>query len=413
MARVPHSSSAAADDWSALVADRARRVDSSTIRDLLAVVGADHILSLAGGLPPDGMLPVPEVEAAVRSTLAAGPAALQYGATEGAPALRGWIAANELDGADPARVVVTHGSQQALRLLVEALVEPGDVVVVERTSYVGMLQALSTTGAVLVDVEGDAEGMCTDRFEALLSAGCRPKLVYLAPTFQNPTGTVLPVERRRNLGALAARYGFVVIDDDPYRELGFEPAPARLRDVVPDALAVTLGSFSKTIAPGLRVGWVHGPAWLVDVLIRLKQASDLHTGTLGQQIVWSLVSRADWLDEHLAGLRVLYRHRAQVAIDAFERHFGDAANLATPRGGMFLWVGFPQLGADTDELLKVGLQEGVAVVPGSAFDPHGRASQYARVCAVTLENCELDIAVARLARAAERLGRNHVAGVSA
>lgn len=390
----------AAADRNQLLAPRARGVRSSAIRDLLALTASPDVLSLAGGLPAFETLPADDVAVAVGEALATERSALQYGQTEGEGPLRAWIAAHELRGSsgrgvDADRVLVTHGSQQALRLLVEALLEPGDVVVVERPSYLGMLQALATSGAEVVDVTCDADGIDVDELGALLAAGLRPKLVYLAPTFQNPSGSVLPDERRAALGELAGRHGFVVVDDDPYRALAFEAVPSRLRDHVPDDLAVTLGSFSKTLAPGLRVGWVHGPAWLTTVLTRLKQAADLHTNSLGQRVVTSLVTREGWLDDAVSQRRLLYRRRADAAVAALARHLPDLV-VAPPRGGMFLWL---DLGTDTDALLAAALEHGVAFVPGSAFDHRLRPSTHGRLCYATLDGPDLEEAARRLAAA--------------
>ena len=285
----------------------------------------------------------------------------------------------------------------------DALVDPGDTVVVERTSYVGMLQVLTPSGAQLVDVGSDEHGMVCDELELLLASGLRPKLVYLAPTFQNPTGTVLSGERRRHLGRLAAHHGFVVVDDDPYRSLGFEEPPERLRDHVPADLAVTVGSFSKSIAPGLRVGWVHAPEWLTPALVRLKQSVDLHTGSLSQRLVLDLVERPGWCAARAGRQRELHSSRAGALAAALERHLGETARFYEPRGGMFTWVRFDLEGADTDALLPLAIEHGVAVVPGSAFDPAGRPSPDARVCFATLDEADLDMAVARLARAVEQL----------
>jgi 2-aminoadipate transaminase len=378
-----------------LLATRAAGLRSSAIRDLLALTASPDVLSLAGGLPAAETLPTDDVARAVRD-LDAG--ALQYGPTEGEPALRQWIADHELGGVDPAQVLVTHGSQQALRLLVEALVEPGDVVVVERPSYLGMLQALATSGARIVDVTADADGLVVDELAALLAAGLRPKLCYLAPTFQNPGGTVLPNHRRKALAELAAGHGFVVVDDDPYRALGFDDdatPPDRLRDHVPAPLAVTLGSFSKTLAPGLRVGWVHAPQWLVGPMTRLKQAADLHTNVLGQRIVASLVTQDGWLDDAVAARRDLYRRRAKAAAAALQVHLPDL-DVPTPRGGMFLWL---DLGVDTDALLPAAVDHGVAFVPGSAFHHALRPSTHGRLCFATLDAPELTEAARRLAAA--------------
>jgi 2-aminoadipate transaminase len=374
------------------------------------VVADRDVLSLAGGLPATGTLPTDDVVDAVSRVVTRGAGALQYGPTEGEPELRRWIAQHELEGADPRDVVVTHGSQQALRLLVDALVDPGDTVVVERTSYVGMLQVLHPSGARLVDVGSDEHGMVTDELELLLASGLRPTLIYLAPTFQNPTGTVLSGERRRHLGRLAAQHGFVVVDDDPYRSLGFEEPPERLRDHVPADLAVTVGSFSKSIAPGLRVGWVHAPEWLTPALVRLKQSVDLHTGSLSQRLVLDLVERPGWCAARGARQRELHRARANALGASLDRHLGGIARCDAPRGGMFCWVRLDLLGADTDELLPLAIEHGVAVVPGSAFDPLGRPTPDARLCFATLDEAELDLAVARLGLAVEQLRTRRTAG---
>ena len=390
---------------------RAMRSGSSVIRDLLSVVQDDRILSLAGGLPDTGGLPAGEVAAAVERICGAGGAALQYGPTEGEPALRAWIAANELDGADPSDVLVTHGAQQALGLLVDALVDPGDVVVVERTSYVGMLQPLGRAGASIVDVGSDADGMRTEGLEALLRAGARPTLCYLCPTYQNPTGTVLSEDRRRHLGELAARYRFVVIDDDPYRDLGFDPAPSRLRAHVPAELAVSVGSFSKTVAPGLRVGWVHAPRALVDAMVTMKQADDLHTNTLSQRVLLDLLGRPGWRDERTAALVATHRRRGGALIEGLVSRLGARVAVEPMAGGMFVWASFPGCPVDTDELLARALEHGVAFVPGSAFDHRGRPNRSARLCCATLSPELLDVAAARLAAAVDEAWQDPRTGV--
>ena len=402
-AHVPSSAAHRSADarWSR----RAHAAGTSAIRDLLAIVQRSDMLSLAGGLPATGTLPTDDVVAAVERVLGSGADALQYGPTEGDPGLRRWIAAHELEGADQSDVLVTHGSQQALRLLVDALVDPGDVVVVERTSYVGMLQALAPSGARLVAVGSDEDGMVTDELELLVRDGLRPKVVYLAPTFQNPTGTVMSSARRAHLGRLAAQVGMVVIDDDPYRSLGFDTPPERLRDHVPTDLAVTVGSFSKSIAPGLRVGWVHTPAWLTPALVRMKQSIDLHTGSLAQRAVHDLVAQPGWTDERARRQQELHRDRANALAAALERHLGGIARWYAPRGGMFTWVRLDAAAVpDTDGLLPVAIEHGVAYVPGSAFDPFARPSRDLRACFATLDENDLDRAVARLADAVAQLG---------
>lgn len=381
---------------------RAAGATSSVIRDLLAVTRQLGMLSLAGGLPDETTLPGPEIAELVGRVVGGDRSALQYGPTEGEPRLREWIADHELDGAEPDQVLVTHGAQQALALLADALVDPGDVVVVERASYVGALQPLRRAGARFVDVGSDRDGMRTDELEALLVAGARPKLLYVCPTFQNPTGSVMSAARRAHLGELAARHRVVVVDDDPYRALGFTAPPARLRDHVPAELAVTVGSFSKTVAPGLRVGWVHGPRWLTDALVTSKQAQDLHTGTLSQRLLVELLADPDWLAVRSAALVEIYRPRAVALTDGLTRRLGDRVRIDTPVGGMFAWADFPGCPLDTDELLRLALLEGVAFVPGSAFDHLSRPGVSARLCFSSLDESRLDEATDRLAVVVDR-----------
>lgn len=397
-----------------LLARRVADVPSSVIRDLLSLVDAAEVRSLAGGLPPTELLPAGRV-AEVGAAVATDGASLQYGPTEGDETLRAWVAGDRLAGSgdpsgDPSGaaadgdVVITHGSQQALDLLVRVLVDPGDVVVVEQPTYLGWLQALAGSGARVVPIPTDADGLDPDALAAELRRGLRPTLAYLSPTYQNPSGSVMPAPRRAALGELAARYGFVVVDDDPYRELGFEGAPPpRLRSFVPPELAVTVGTASKTIAPGLRVGWVHLPAWLRGPVIRAKQAADLHTSTFAQRLVAGLVADAGWYAGHCASLRAVLSERAGALTGALERELGAAVAFAPVRGGMFVWVTFRDV-ADTDALLRVALGHGVAFVPGSAFDPERRRGPQARLSFATLPAAELGVAVAALGAAARSVG---------
>ncbi len=396
----------------------AAAVPSSAIRDLLALTGTTEVLSLAGGLPALGHVHDP-VLAQLMAAVMDDPDAIQYGTTEGWPPLRAWLA-GRLDaepGAPPASaddVRVTHGSQQAIDLLVRALVDPGATVVVERPTYLGALQALAPAGAHVHTVPVDADGIDTERLAGALAAGLRPALCYLAPTYQNPSGAVMTAERRARLGELAAHYGFVVVDDDPYRELGFTAPPPRLRRWVPPELSVTLGTFSKVLAPGLRVGWAHGPGWLVGALTRLKQAADLHTSTVAQRLVAGAVARPGWLDARAARLVALHRHRAGVLAGALDRHAAGRLEVAPARGGMFLWARLRD-GRSAAGLLPAALRAGVAFVPGSAFVPEalapealvpegvvpaGRAGEgtgaHLRLCFATLDDDGLDDAARRL-----------------
>ena len=278
-----------------LLSRRGRGATSSVIRDLLQLTNRPDVLSLAGGLPAPESFPIARLREAADAVLEGsgryGPEAVQYGPTEGIPALREWVAEiyTASGGAcSAADVLITTGSQQGLDLLARALVDPGDDVVVESPSYVGALQALSGCDPCLVPVAADRDGLRTDVLEERLVAGLRPALCYVVANFQNPSGATLAIERRRHLAALAERYRFVIVEDDPYGALRFRGSPLPpVRSFTP--LAVTLGTVSKLLAPGLRVGWLAAPSWLHGPLVRLKQAADLHTSTLCQRMAVELL----------------------------------------------------------------------------------------------------------------------------
>jgi 2-aminoadipate transaminase len=391
----------------ARLSTQSSRVRSSAIRDLLEVARRPDTISLAGGLPDPALLPTDEVLAAL-AKVATRADALQYGPTQGELSLRSWVAQHELGGVDPDSVVITQGAQQALSLVVDALVDPGDDVVVERASYVGMLQPLRRAGATLHAVSSDRDGLCTLELSQRLNAGLRPRLVYVVPTHQNPTGAVLSDTRRRHLARLAGAHGVVVVDDDPYRRLGPPPSP-RLGRHVPAALSVQVGSFSKTVAPGLRVGWMHGPDWLVDAVVRLKQSNDLHSSSLSQLAMVELLGRDGWLEQHCERLRRTYRHRSEVLVDALDACSGGHLRVEVPRGGMFCWAELgPELG-DSDRLAAEALRDGVAVVASSAFDPLGAPGRAVRLGFATSPPDRLAEAARRLARAARRCATTPVA----
>ena len=381
---------------------------SSAIRDLLALTRAPGVLSLAGGLPAPDTFPAGRIAEVAGRLLRTDPAAaLQYGPTEGEPRLRAWVAAYEgaRGGAavDPERVIMTAGSQQALDLLARTLCTPGDPVVVEEPAYLGGLQALSAAGARLEPVATDADGLDVDALADRLAGGLRPVAVYTVATFQNPTGAVLARARREQLAGLAGRYGFTVIEDDPYAEIRFGPAttppvpPVRAFD--DGEHVVTLGSFSKTVAPGLRVGWAVLPAALAGPVARLKQAADLQTGSLGQAVVADLVADEAWWAAHLDDVRAGYARRARALVTALAEVFGERLRVGTPRGGMFLWGRFVD-GTATAPLLTAAAARGVAFVPGAEFFVGAPDPATLRLSFATLGPDDL-------AEAARRLGRAH------
>jgi 2-aminoadipate transaminase len=293
--------------------------------------------------------------------------------------------------------VVTAGSQQALDLVARALLDPGDAVVLADPGYVGAIQAFRLAGADLVGVLADGDGLRVDRLAEGLAAGTIPvpALVYVVSDFSNPGAATLPTERRRALADLAERYGFVILDDDPYGELRWRgsslPPLASMT-----ARVVWLGTMSKVLAPGLRVGFASGPAEVVAELVLLKQAADLHSSTLSQRIAHEVVSSdpVGWT-AHLGRLRSLYQDKADALVAALDARMGDRIRFARPDGGMFVWATLP--GVDTTELLDRAVAAGVAFVPGSAFavDELGHAASL-RLSFATASPDELDEGVRRL-----------------
>ena len=348
---------------------RMGRVKASAIREILKVTERPEILSFAGGLPAPEAFPLAELARAHADVFAReGAAALQYSTTEGFAPLRAWIADRMRRrgiAATPEQLLITSGSQQGIDLVARILLDPGDIVVVESPSYLAALQVFEAHEASFVTVGSDEHGMRIDHLERALRRG-RPKLVYLVPTFQNPKGTTLALERREQLARLAAEHGVPVLEDDPYGELRYSgaelPAVAALDSRAP---VIYLSTFSKTLAPGLRIGWVVAAEETIRALTVAKQAADLHTGTLSQRAVARLLESFDY-DAHVGRIRALYGERRDAMLDALGREFPAGTTWTRPEGGLFLWVGLPD-GADASRLLPEALRERVAFVPGAPF----------------------------------------------
>jgi 2-aminoadipate transaminase len=379
---------------------------SSAIRDLLAVTQRPEMISLAGGLPAPDSFPVDELRETTDRVLRERPEALlQYSTTEGHPELREWVAARTAErrgrAVESDQVLVTHGSQQALDLVAKVFCDPGVVVAIDEPGYVGAIQALSVFEPRFLPIPVDHLGLDVDALEGHLAAGERPRLVYTVVNFQNPTGATLALERRQRLGGLAERYGFLVVEDDPYWALRFGgehlPSVAAWTDH-----AVCLGTFSKLVVPGLRVGYVVAPPWLRESLAKVKQGADLHTSSWGQVLLAELVADGDWLAAHLVELVEIYGTRASALASALTAHLGAALSFHKPDGGMFLWANLTG-GHDARELLAAALRRNVAFVPGEAFytgtpDPTSLRLSYA-----TATPDELDEGARRLAVALDDL----------
>lgn len=382
------------------LADRTARMQSSVIREILKLADGHQVLSLAGGLPASAAFPAEALaEATQRALQRADRRALQYGASEGITELRDWVV--QQIGTKGRRitreqVLITTGSQQALDLLGKVLLQPGRRLGVEQPSYLGALQAFQVFEPEFVSLASDALGVCADGL-----AGC---LSYLIPNYQNPTGLCLPEARRQEIADRLLQSGGSVIEDDPYGELWFNaPPPPSLAACCPEHV-VYLGSFSKVLAPGLRLGYMVLPDLsceatreLAAKLIQAKQASDLHTSTLSQSVALELIrSGWDW-GRHLDEVRSLYRQRRDQMAQALRHHLPSGWEWQVPDGGMFFWLQGP-IGLDTQALLPAAVQAGVAFVPGTAFHtadtPRARATM--RLSFVTLDEAQLNEAVVRL-----------------
>lgn len=374
---------------------RAAQAQSSAIRDLLEQAKRPGMISLAGGLPDSSQFPLAALaEIAARVITERGEHTLQYGLTQGDESARDALTALFGSGADPDSLLITTGSQQALDLIGRVVLDPGDQIVVGDPDYLGALQAFRSYEAELVPVTIDAEGIDTIELEKRLGAGLRPKCCYVVPHFHNPTGATMTAERRCHLAELSSHYGFLVIEDDPYRELFFDGRPPVEGPGDPES-TVRLRSTSKTLAPGLRVGVAAGPPWLIEAMVTAKQSGDLHTSSLSQAIV-AAATRAQWFSSHLEGLRSLYRTKRDVLLDSLHEAFGERVDVVAPEGGMFVWAAFADVD-DSARWLERCLGAGVCFVPGAAFSVQRALEDRVRLSFATGSQDDLREGVRRMA----------------
>ncbi|WP_328688286.1 PLP-dependent aminotransferase family protein [Streptomyces caniferus] len=386
------------------LAARVARTGSSPVRDILALTARPEVISFAGGLPAPELFDAAGIAAAFQHVLAEEPMrALQYSTSEGDPALRAAVAARTTARGLPTDaddLLVTTGSQQGLTLLATALLEPGDVVLVEDPCYLAALQTFSFTGARVVPVPTDDEGLDPAALDEI-TARERPKLLYLVPTFQNPTGRTLSAERRAAVAEVAARRGLWIAEDDPYGELRFEGEPVPWVASFPGAedRTVLLGSFSKVMAPGLRLGWLRAPAALRRACVIAKQAADLHTSTIDQAAAARYLAVAD-LDAHLRRVRDAYRARRDALVDGLPTALPEGSRWNRPAGGMFVWATLPE-GYDATALLPEVVRQDVAYVPGAPFFAGPPDATAVRLSFVTHAPEEIREGLGRLRKALE------------
>ncbi|MEB0138183.1 MULTISPECIES: PLP-dependent aminotransferase family protein [unclassified Undibacterium] len=382
-------------DWKFSV--RAEQLQSSVIREILKVTMRPEVISFAGGLPSPETFPVERMKAAFDKVLSTqGKSALQYGPTDGYAPLREFLAAS-LSTADcsisPDQILMVSGSQQGLDLLGKVLIDEGSKILVETPSYLGALQAFSVYQPEFVSVDTDENGVLP---ASVAANGAGARLMYALPNFQNPTGRTLSLERRLELVETCARMGIPLIEDNPYGDLCYtgEPLPKMLN--MNPAGVIYMGSFSKVLTPGIRLGYVVGPVPLIRKLEQAKQAADLHTAQLTQMVVYEVI-KDGFLDQHIPTIRTFYAGQCAVMLDALSRHFPVGVEWTHPEGGMFIWVTLPAH-IDSKQLLDEAIQQNVAFVPGGPFYANEGEKNTLRLSFVTVSPERINEGIEKLAK---------------
>jgi 2-aminoadipate transaminase len=368
------------------------------IASVLAMLGRPDLISFAGGFPDPETFPRERVAVILREFAEAGESiAFQYAPTRGLAGALDVLAdrLERLQGTRPAEdeLLITSGGIEALDLIAKSFLDPGDVVVVEAPTYLGAIQSFRSFEAELVSVSFDENGLDVAELEQRLAGGLRPKLLYTIPDHQNPAGVSLAADRRATLVELARFHGFLVVEDVAYRELGFAGASLpSLWSLGPD-IVVQVGTTSKTLFPGVRLGWAAGPAGVVGRLVAAKQVTDQCAGALGQRL-FEESERRGWIDDQLARSQALYRRKCERMLAALKRSLPESARWTTPHGGFFSWLTLP--GVDTVELTGRAVDRGVAVVPGSLFFPDGQGTDSLRLSFSLVDEQKIDDGIERL-----------------
>ena len=394
--------------WDYRYSQRTQRMKGSAIRELLKITEQPDIISFGGGLPAPDVFPVEAFRRACIYVLENESAtALQYGSTEGYTPLREMIARHTKNlgiNVSLENILITTGSQQALDLLGKIFINRGDRILVESPTYLGALQAWNAYGAEYVTVPMDEHGMITEALEEALRIG--PKFIYALPNFQNPTGNTLSLERRHELVRLADQYGVPIIEDDPYGQLRYEGEDLPSIDLIDSETRVKNGSytgnviylstFSKTLAPGLRLAWVIAPETVIRKMTLAKQGTDLHTSTFNQ-VVAHEVSQHGFLDNHVKVIQKVYRERRDVMLEALEQQMPEGVKWTHPEGGLFLWATLPEK-LNTSELMASAIAEKVSYVPGESFHPNGGGTNTMRLNFSCMKPEKIEEGVVRLGK---------------
>ncbi len=356
-------------------ADRMANVKASEIRELLALTAKPEIISFAGGLPAPELFPVDEMQSAIDAVMKdGGKAAMQYGTTEGAPRLREQIAERLLAKnnikTDIKNILMTAGSQQGLDFAARLFVNPGDVIIMESPSYLGAINAFKLSQPNFVEVPTDENGMIMEELEKVLATTPNVKLIYVIPDFQNPSGRTWPLERRKQFMEIINKYEIPVLEDNPYGELRYkgEYQPA-LKSMDEKGLVIYLGTFSKILAPGLRLGWIVANDEYINKFNLIAQAAVLQTSTFNIAVVSKYIDMFD-LDKHVAEIRETYKHRCNLMVDSMKKYFPAGVTFTDPDGGLFTWAELPEY-INTKVMATQALDEKVAYVPGAGFFPNG------------------------------------------
>jgi len=395
--------------WEYRFSQRTQRMKASAIRELLAVAEKPGMISFGGGFPAPEVFPVEEFTRASKYVLEnLGAEALQYGSTEGYVPLRQMISRHSIRSGMQVNInniLITTGSQQALDLLGKIFINRGDRILVESPTYLGALQAWNAYGAEYISVPVDEYGMRTDLLEDALRTG--PKFIYVLPNFQNPTGTTLPLERRMKLIELADRYGVPIIEDDPYGQLRYEGEDIPSVEILDSRMreqngtytgnVIYLSTFSKILAPGLRLAWVVAPDNVIHKLALAKQGTDLNTSTFNQ-IVAHEVGQHGFIDRHVEMMRKVYLERRNAMVDSLEENMPEGVSWTHPQGGLFLWVTLPEPFNST-ELLPQVIEDNVAYVPGEFFHADGTGKNTMRLNFSYCSPEKINEGIARLGKA--------------